>query len=32
MHRLLVRQVKGAGRFMVPHADGRSAEDEARVA
>ena len=32
MHRLIVRQVKGAERFVVSHADGRSAEDEATVA
>ena len=32
MHRLMVRQVKGADRFVVSHADGRSAEDEATVA
>ena len=31
MHRLIVRQVKGAERFVVLHADGRSAEDEAAV-
>ncbi len=31
MHRLIVRQVKGAERFVVSHADGRSAEDEAAV-
>ena len=32
MHRLIVRQVKGAERFVVSLSDGRSAEDEARVA
>ena len=32
MHRLIVRQVKGAERFVVSHADGRSADSEATVA
>ena len=32
MHRLIVRQVKGAERFVVSLSDGRSAEDEATVA
>ena len=32
MHGLIVRQVRGRGVFVVSHADGRSAEDEATVA
>ena len=32
MHRLIVRQVKGAERFVVSLSNGRSAEDEATVA
>ncbi len=32
MHRLIIRQVKGAERFVVSLSDGRSTEDEATVA
>jgi len=32
MHRLIVRQVKGAERFVVSQSDGRSAENETTVA